>query len=471
MLGAGPNRFVTEWQKYKPSDVNTSVFWGIDFAFGIGLLPTLAVTTGLLGLLFWLLFFMFYLKVGVKSLITPITDQFNRYLVLSSFIVSLFLWVFFVIYVPTAVVIVLTFVFTGLFLATAANVSLIKTKDISFAGNPKAGLTSVIGLIILLVLGLLTLYGVATRFASALTFQKSIFNFSVDGDVEKARQTLLKAVDFSDNDLLYRSLSEIGLLKINQLLAGQSNLSADVLRDKFLSEFGETLNFAKRSVDFDGTNYQNYVSLGRVYESVVPLRIQGAYENASGSYLEAVKRNPHGPALYLTLARLEVANGNTKKAREYIAKAREEKSNYTEAVFFLSQLEAADGNIREAIVQADAAALLAPNDPVVHFQLGLLKYNNRDYRGAVSALERAVVLNTVYANARYFLGLSLSNLGRTKEAIDQFEEVVKTNPDSAEVKLILANLKAGRPPFADAKPPLDDKPEKRSELPLPDDNR
>ena len=75
-------------------------------------------------------------------------------------------------------------------------------------------------------------------------------------------------------------------------------------------------------------------------------------------------------------------------------------------------------------------------------------------------------LSPGYANARYFLGLSYEKLGRVKDAISQFTELKITNPDNKEVSLILSNLKAGRAPFANATPPIDNKPEKRSSLPI-----
>ncbi|OGZ13962.1 MAG: hypothetical protein A3J08_04690 [Candidatus Lloydbacteria bacterium RIFCSPLOWO2_02_FULL_51_11] len=57
IFGAGPNLFVSQWLLFKNEAVNTSLFWNTDFQYGIGLLPTFAVTTGLLGLLA-LLFFL-----------------------------------------------------------------------------------------------------------------------------------------------------------------------------------------------------------------------------------------------------------------------------------------------------------------------------------------------------------------------------------------------------------------------------
>jgi len=147
------------------------------------------------------------------------------------------------------------------------------------------------------------------------------------------------------------------------------------------------------------------------------------------------------------MAELEVINGDTQTAREYIREALEKKNNYTAAVFLLAQIQINENQIPEAIQSVESATLLEPNNPAIFFQLGLLKYNQEDIEGAISSLEKALSINNVYANARYFLGLSYSKVGRTDDAIYQFEEIEKTNPDNEEVKLVLENLRSGSDPL------------------------
>ncbi len=258
---------------------------------------------------------------------------------------------------------------------------------------------------------------------------------------------------------------------MNALLSQSNATNADATREEFQRILGAAIEYGKGAIAQESGSYENWLALGRVYEAVVPLKIAGAYEGARAAYEEALKRNPRSPAIFLTIARLEAAKGDGVRAREFIGKSLQAKSNYTEAIFFLSQLEVQEGNIPAAIQSVEATVILAPNDSVLRFQLGLLKYNEKDFRGATDAFERAVALNQNYANARYFLGLSYDKLNRERDAIAQFEVLVKTNPDNKEVALILGNLKAGRAAFANAVPPVDEKPEKRSTLPVKEKDR
>lgn len=464
VFGAGPNHFVDRWVLDKPAEVNATAFWNADFNYGIGLIPTLFVTTGILGTLAWLLFLGVLVYSGFRAVfsIRPDADPFRRYLTVSSYFSALFLWFFCFIYVPSVVPVVLAFIFTGIFVGSLIEEGVAKTKQFVFVENPRAGFVSVLVLVFLLVLSVVTGYVYTQRIRSVVAFQQGVFAFNGEGNPQKAETLFKKAVNASEVDAYYRFLSELTLVKINNVLS-QNASAANVQKAQqdLLQLFGEAKLYAEQARDITPTNYQNWLALGRVYEALVPLKVEGAYAEAIKAYDEAQKRNPTSPEILLTKARLEVANGQNQKARDLIGEALKLKPNYTEAVFYLSQIEVAEGKIKEAISSVEASIFLSPSEPVLYFQLGLLKYNTNDFKGAIEAFEQAVALNQNYANARYFLGLAYDRVGKTKEAIGQFEAIQSTNPDNQEVKDILANLKAGKAPFAGGRAPR--------ELPVPEE--
>ena len=131
----------------------------------------------------------------------------------------------------------------------------------------------------------------------------------------------------------------------------------------------------------------------------------------------------------------------------------------------MAQLEAGVNNIEKAISAAESGAILSPDNAGIFFELGLLKYSNKDFTGAVEALRQATTIMPNYANAQYFLGLSLEALKKHDEAIAQFESLIKTNPDNVEIQNILVNLKAGRDPLYKS-PAGQAKPENRTTPPI-----
>ncbi|MDP2704967.1 MAG: tetratricopeptide repeat protein [Patescibacteria group bacterium] len=464
VFGSGPNRFATQWNLYKPESVNATNFWNTSFSYGVGVIPTSLVTGGVIGTAAWLAFIGLLLYTGFKALFSKEGDPFSKYLVTSSFLVSLYLWAIAIFYVPGITIFALTFFFSGLFLAALAEQNMFPIKTISFLDNPRISFLSIL-LIVFLLLGTVS-YGylvLRSGFASYY-FQQGSVAFA-QGNLDAAETALNRVLSIEGNDAYYRAMSEINLSRLQQI-AARTDVPAESLRTDFQQTLGVAIENATRARDKDRTNPQNWVALGHVYQVLVSLGVEGAYESTQMAYTEAVKRSPHDPSLQLEFARLELAKGDNKKAKEFIAKALQQKQNYTEAVFLLSQIEVSEGNVNGAIDSVEKATLLAPNDPALYFQLGLLKYNKRDYKGAIGAFERAVTVNSQYANARYFLGLSYYQDRRINDAIAQFEVVRATNPNNEEVKLILSNLKAGKEPFANATPPVDNEPEKRDTLPV-----
>ncbi|MCR4310985.1 MAG: tetratricopeptide repeat protein [Candidatus Taylorbacteria bacterium] len=467
-FGAGPSQFTKEWLVSKPDGINSTIFWNTDFSFGVGLLPTFIITTGLLGVLSWVLFLGAFLYVGFRSVLTSVGDKISRYLITSSFLVSLFLWIMNVFYLPSLSIVALTFFFTGLFIASLVQGGLVKQKVISFIEDPRKGFVSVLVLILLLIGSITVEYSFAEKFLGVVYSQSATALYATDGNIDTAETTLLKATNFSDNNsAYYRALAQLSMLRMSNLLAQDSkSISQDDFLAKFQGLFKTTLSYAEQAVSIDQADYKNWVSLGQVYEAVVPLKVANAYESADAAYQRGLALNPKSPAILLTLGRLEFAHEDNVKAKEYIVKALQMKNNYTDAIFLLAQIQIQEGNLKDAISSVEAAAILAPNDSGTFFQLGLLRYNDKNYVGAASALKQAVALNPQYANAKYFLGLSYYMIGDKAGAVKEFTDLQKTNPDNTEIALILKNLNEGKDPFTNATPPIDNTPEKRTVPPV-----
>ncbi len=464
VFGAGPNRFVNQWLAYKPDGVNDSIFWNTDFSVGFSLLFTQFSMTGVLGFLFWSLFILAITLLGLRRLLTPPEDTLKRYLSISSFFASLYLWTFFVFYAPSTVVLTLTFLFTGVFLASLYNERLLKPKVVTFSDEPKTGFISVFVLTVLLI-GVVTLgYASGKRFLASAHYQRALLAVNQGQSIDTVEQYASSAQKLASNDRYSRLMAELYLGKIGALLNSEDASDPDAIRAQFQSLMGEALRYANLATEANKTNYQNWVTLGSIYQAVVPLAIEGSYSAAKSAYDIALALNPRSPGMYLLRARLEVANEDTDAAREEINKALGLKSNYTEAIFLLSQIQVEEGDVREAIQSVESATVLAPNDPAAFFQLGLLKYNNRDWRGAIEAFERAVVLAPTYSNAKYFLGLSYDKVGDTERALTQFNDLMTLNPSNTEVPTIIENIKAGRDPFESAR--ATELPENRDELPV-----
>lgn len=467
ILGVGPNMFKELWDLYKPTDINLSQFWAADFSFGSGLIPTLAATVGPLGLLALLVFFVLYAYAGFKSIFSSVGQDSWRFVSITSFLTSLFFWIMTFICVPGVAVVSLAMIFTGIFASTLAPQGVVGSFRANVFSNPKINFVSVFLIVVLLISSIAGGYYVWERVIANSIYQKGVNTLSA-GDSETAQKTIAKAVQLAPTDLYWRSLAETSITKLGVMVssvASPENMS-DAQKTAIQTEIANAIEASNQAIKWNSKDYQNWFVLGRVYEILASNGINGVAQNADDAFVEAEKRAPSNPAIPLALGRMAAISGNVTAAREDIVKAINLKSNYTDAYYTLAQLEVATNNITGAIQSVEAATLIESTNAPLFFQLGLLKYNNSDFAGAAKAFEQAVALVPDYANAKYFLGLSYELLGKRDKAIAQFEDIAKTNSDNQEVQFILSNLKAGKSPFKDAKPPINNKPESRTELPV-----
>ena len=441
-LGVGPNRFVGEWVKFKPAVINNTLFWNVDFRYGVGLIPSFLVTTGLLGLLAWLFFFGAILWYGLRFIFTTRQDKSTRALLLLSFLGSVYLWLFTIIYVPDTAILALAFLVTGLFVAILTDTKIIKYGEISLVENPRHSFAATLIFVILIIGSITAGYLSLQKYVSVYIFQRGLIVLNQPGGLDRGRTLISQAAGLSDQDIYYRTLAEIDLAQINQLLTA-SNLTKDELRVRFLAQTNSAIKNALKATTLDPQNYLNWLSLGRVYEVLVPLGVNKAYEQGQAAFNRAKQLKPTDPSILLNyFARLEISNKNLSKARDYVRDSLAVKNDYAPAVSLLSQLDAQEGNLDVAARRLEEFLGTYPqySDASLYFQLGYLWYQRENYQGAIAALERAVAITPNFSNAKYFLGLSYDRMGNRTQALKQFQEIAKLNPNNKEVEQIINNL-------------------------------
>jgi tetratricopeptide (TPR) repeat protein len=460
VFGTGPNTFVIDWASWKPAQIAQTIFWNVDFTNGYSLLTTFLVTTGILGFLAWVVFLVFFLIRSIKSLRIALQNTLANYFIMTTLMVSIYAWATFVVYSPSIIMMMLAFGSSGVLLGILVYKQAIPVRTISFLNDPRKSFFAILGLMVLMIGTLSITYIYIEKFTSIIYFSKGLKgDTSSLESLAKSEKMLSNALTLDKNDVYYRTLSQIHIAEISMLLSNKT-LSPDILKSNIQQLVTLAENSGQSAVMQNPKQYANYVNLGNVYTALVPLSVANSYESAVAAYTKAFALAPNNPAILLSLAELEFTNKNNSEAKKYIKQALDLKKNYTDAIFLLAQIETSEGNLPEAIKQAEYAAQVAPDDATVFFRLGLLRYNNSDYSGSVSAFEKAVILDNRYLNARYFLGQSYKKVGRPADARIQFEILAKLLPDNQDVKDALNSLSQANTPAPttedkkDTKPPL-----------------
>ena len=446
LFGAGPNNFSAEWVQNKPLVVNQTPYWDINFRFGVGFVPTTLVTGGVLGLVTWLVFLAAILWYGFKFIFSINQDRSTRALLILSFCGSVYLWLFAIIYVPDNLLLALAFIVTGLFSAILTDTKIVKNAEILLTKDPRLNFASVLLFVALTIGSVVGGYLLIQKYISVYIYQKGLYMLKVSNNIDEANHLVGRAIKLSEQDSYYRTKSELDMLQIERLLS-RSEVSKEEAQARFATLLDSAIKDAQQATKIGPKDYLNWLSLGKVYGAVVPLGVENSYENAFAAYTSAQKLNPNSPSVLLeNFSRLEIANKNLVKAKEYIKQSLSLKPNYSSAISLAAQIDAEEGNTLSAIRKMEefAATYSQSVDAGFYFQLGFLKYRRGDYRGAVQSLIKSVALEPTYANAKYFLGLSYEALGERSLALKNFEEILQTNPGNQEVQKIIQNLKNGR---------------------------
>ena len=472
LFGRGPASFGYLWDQFKPLEINGTIFWGVRFVSGFSYLLTLLGEAGLLPSLLLLAFLGVLWFFNVKAVSRADEGSFSGSLVFFSFLALSFTILMWMFYAPNYSLIGLGFWSVGFSLASLCSSGIIKKYDVFLFSEGPKGFISALLVVLLIIIGIGGIYAAASRYVGQVAFASALGIFNSSGNLDAAEKNLLIALRADKgNDVYWRTLSDVYMLRARLALQDQT-ASQDLLGSRFKDALDKAISANQSAISAAPSDFQNFETLGKIYEFLAQLNTSGAAEAAVAQYDEALKHAPKNPLLWknkalihLTSFTLKKENDFLKKAEDALLKSVELKPDYAEGHFLLAQIYEAEGRTTEAIERGRAAALLSPNDIGTLFQLGLLYYRSNRLPDAEAALNQALAINTNYSNARYFLGLIYDRTKRKQEAIGEFEKIMSLNPDNGEVKKILSNLRAGKQALLGIAPP-EPSPEKRKELPV-----
>ena len=448
-VGIGPNKFADAWRMFKDPSINQTLFWSTDFKGGSGYITTLFVTTGILGIIAWLLFFGLFLYAGFRMLFKSVhADRFWYFIGSSSFVGACYLWGMSCIYVPGSAILLLAAMFTSITFASYSALVSTRTLSFSIAANKRAGFV-LVGVVMVMIVGATSgLYYAGQDYASVYTFGNALSGLQKGTDIKQAEEQIASAYTSSHNELYALQLASYQLAKINALVA-VPKLSTQQTQE-LQTSIRNGINAGQIAVNQDPTDSLNWSTLGSIYSILAGAGIEGAKDKAQEAFTKARQFDPKNPLYPLLQAQLASRVKDLGGARTHVMEAIALKPNYTDALFFLTQLDIVEGKTDDAILTTNAIISLEPDNPARYYELGVLLSAAKKQDDAIAAFRQAVALDTNYANARYFLAISLGQKGDNKGAIEQLQKVLELNPGNEQVNALITQLQSGKPLVFDA---------------------
>lgn len=440
LLGAGPNRFADAWRENKDPVINQTIFWNTPFDSGYSYIGTALVGTGVAGVIAYLIFIGGLIWSGFRFLIqAPTNDRFWHFIGMSSLASSFYLLVMSLVYVPPPSILLLGSITTGIFLASY--IRLMPSRSITISAEK--GRTYGVILVVLAVLSVsgtgYVAYAGATEMYAVYKFNKSMGTVAEGDTIDQLNDEIVGAFAIASNDIFAQQIAFNSLSQMRTIISVAEPSTEQ--QQTFQDSASRAIEAVNTAITLDPTDPFNHQLAGQIYSILSLVGVEGAGERAIESFAKSKELDPQNPIIDLLEADLALSSGDNESARTSAEESVRKKRNFTEALFFLAQLDINDGNVERAISIVRGIVQLEPQNPARRYQLGVLLASDDRLDEAVLAFEQAVELDTQYANARYFLALVYAEQGRVEDAIEQLNVVRGLNESNTGVDALIEQLR------------------------------
>ena len=441
VFGSGPNSFVREWGLHKPTGINQTPYWNIEFNTGVAYIPTSLITVGLLGVVVWLL--------NISALIFLVARCWFRIqsrMSVHGFALSIsviVLALYHIVLVPDASTTVLLFLWLGILLGeVTGDIVPVHEMPLWHGWEGKGNLAAVIVFALALMLAVA---GIGRTLVSEILINKGIHTYNTSQDIDGALKLVSLAEQVNPrSDRAHRAAVQLGLVRLRELNQSASAANEQA-REQLQTTLETTIQHGLQAVSIDNADYQNWLELASLYAELAGANVPGAYEGARTAYERARAENPSNPIPLLNLGQLEILQKRPDAALQYLSAAVALKGDLAVAYYLASQIYASKQDYTNALPAASNAIRYAPQDSRAWYNGGAIAYSAKDYTGAAAALEQALKLQPQYANALYFLGLTYYRLDRKSDALKTFEALNELDPGNEVAVPILNALRNGGP--------------------------
>jgi tetratricopeptide (TPR) repeat protein len=194
----------------------------------------------------------------------------------------------------------------------------------------------------------------------------------------------------------------------------------------------------------DPTNLEAHKLLGRIY-----LRSLGDMPGGTGSdnvlklaieqYEQIVKIEPNSVDDHLLLGRLFRLSSDLQKAEAELKTAIKLDPNSEEAVTTLAILYTDEGDTAHAL-QVLSSVPDTARSAKLYAALGQTYEQRKEYKNAIDAFKKAIMLDRDNLDAIRGLAENLLNDGQTEAALEQYKVIADANPEDAQTYLRIAEI-------------------------------
>ncbi|MEA1922989.1 MAG: tetratricopeptide repeat protein [Pseudomonadota bacterium] len=189
-----------------------------------------------------------------------------------------------------------------------------------------------------------------------------------------------------------------------------------------------------RAVAVDPLNYNAYSDLG------VALQAEGRWSEAFKAFTRSVAIKPDYLKGLLNLGIALKKKQRYDEADKIFAQALKVDPASLRTYIVWADSKSAQGALPEGLEILQKALLLAPEDPALNYNLGVLLLKSNQIRAALKPLKLTLRLEPDNLEARVNLGVAEARLGDYGAAMQEFRRVLQSDPDHNQARYNLQQL-------------------------------
>lgn len=207
---------------------------------------------------------------------------------------------------------------------------------------------------------------------------------------------------------------------------------------------------------FMGKMPRNQV-LRTYFDMAIYAREEGDLDKAIYALKKAKKIKPDSPTLDYNLGVIHLEKGMVGKAIKHFKEAIEKAHSgdmVVDASINLAICYLRRGDLKGAEKALTDALDLAPDDPGLNYNLGVIYLRMKRFEEAFERFQKALVDDELELDARMGMGICLARMNRKEEALKEFRKVAQRRPNDPQiwynigvVAFQMGRLKAAKPAF------------------------
>ena len=286
------------------------------------------------------------------------------------------------------------------------------------------------------------------RHADALRWTAMLYTSQGKFDEATATYERLRAVEPADRFVL-STLADLYTLQgeLDKAIALYQDLIREVgsssqlhfnlgVLDGRIGRFDEAIQELSRAYELSPDTLEVRVALGITYE------LNGQHDHAAAHYEEAIQLDPRNPRLYHYAARAHLNGKRLAEAAEDYRAVLALTPEDLDAIVGLMRVHIAQGEIDQAQTLLVHALDALEGPAELYVALGILYREAQAPQEAIRAFERAIAKRADYAQAYFYLGSQLDQLGRRVDARAQLHRTIALDPNHADALNYLGYLDA-----------------------------